>query len=144
MVAVCDMAIADENAKFALSEVRLGIVPAVIGPYVLQKVGMGAARALFVTGERIGATEAFRIGLVNEVASAEALDANIEHKLELIRQAGPEAIRTAKQLLRDLADKTPDEAADLTAKCIAAVRVSPEGQEGIRAFLEKRKPDFAG
>lgn len=143
LVAVCDLAIAALEAKFALSEVRLGLVPAVIGPYVLQKVGMGAARALFVTGERFDAAEALRIGLVNAVVPADELDWTIEKKLELIRQAGPEAIATAKRLLRDLADKTPTQAADLTVECIAALRVSPEGQEGIHAFLEKRKPSFA-
>ncbi|HLK60069.1 MAG TPA: enoyl-CoA hydratase-related protein [Chthonomonadaceae bacterium] len=143
LVAVCDLAIADETAKFALSEVRLGLVPSIIGPYVLQKVGMGAARALFVTGERFGAADALRIGLVNEVVAADALDTAIERKLELVRQAGPEAIRTAKQLLRDIAGHTPDAAANTTVECIAALRVSSEGQEGINAFLQKRKPNFA-
>jgi len=143
LAAVCDLAIASEEARFALSEVRLGLIPAVIGPYVLQKIGMGAARALMVTGERITAAEALRIGLVQQVAPAAELEAAIEQKLALIRQAGPEAIATAKRLLRAIAGKTPDEAATLTAECIAALRVSPEGQEGIRAFLEKRKPGFA-
>lgn len=143
LVAVCDLAVASEEAKFALSEVRLGLIPAVIGPYVLQKIGMGAARALMVTGERITAEEARRIGLALQVAPAAGLDAAIEQQLARIRQAGPEAIATAKRLLRAIAGKTPDEAADITAESIAALRVSPEGQEGIRAFLEKRKPGFA-
>ena len=142
LVAVCDIAIAAEEAKFALSEVRLGLVPAVIGPYVLEKIGMGAARALFVTGERFSATEALRLGLVQQMTSASELDAAVQRKVELVRQAGPEAIATAKRLLREIAGRTPDEAADTTAACIAALRVSPEGQEGIRAFLEKRKPTF--
>jgi methylglutaconyl-CoA hydratase len=110
---------------------------------VLQKIGMGAARALMVTGERITAEEARRIGLVQQVAPAAELDAAIEQRLARIRQAGPEAIATAKRLLCAIAGKTPDEAADITAESIAALRVSPEGQEGIRAFLEKRKPGFA-
>jgi methylglutaconyl-CoA hydratase len=143
LVAVCDVAIAAEEAKFALSEVKIGLVPAVIAPYVLEKVGMGAARALFVTGERFGAAEAFRLGLVHQVTPAAELDAALARKTELVRQAGPEAIATAKRLLRAIAGKTPEEAADTTVECIAALRVGTEGQEGIHAFLEKRKPHFA-
>jgi methylglutaconyl-CoA hydratase len=143
LVAVCDIAIASTEAKFALSEVRLGLVPAVIGPYVLQKIGMGACRALFVTGERIRAEEALRIGLVQQVVPPDQLDAAVEAKLGLIREAGPAAIATAKQLLRVIDGMNPAEAAGFTTECIAALRVSPEGQEGIRAFLEKRKPKFA-
>ena len=165
LVAVCDIAIASSDTKFALSEVRLGLVPAVIAPYVLQKIGMGASRALFVTGERFGADEALRLGLVQQVVtddylksmgleaaqrlglakqvkSADELDAAIQKKLELILQAGPQAIAAAKRLLTVIADKTPDEAAEITIDCIAALRVSPEGREGIRAFLEKRKPQW--
>jgi methylglutaconyl-CoA hydratase len=144
LVAVCDIAIAAEEAKFALSEVRLGLVPAIIGPYVLEKVGMGAARALFVSGERFGAAEALRIGLVQQVVPASDLDTAVQQKTDLIRQAGPEAVKAAKTLLRDIAGKTPDEAAAITVACIANLRVSPEGQEGIRAFLEKRTPRFQG
>jgi enoyl-CoA hydratase/carnithine racemase len=143
LVAACDIAIAAEEARFALSEVRLGLIPAVIAPYVLAKIGMGPARALFVTGERIAATEALRLGLIQQVTTAADLDAAIQHKIELLLQAGPQAIATAKQLLRDIAGKTPEEAAETTIACIAALRVSPEGQEGIRAFLEKRRPAFA-
>lgn len=143
LVAVSDIAIAAEEATFALSEVRLGLVPAVIGPYVLEKTGMGAARALFVTGERFDAAKAQHIGLVQEVVTRDALSSAVEAKLGLARKAGPMAVATAKSLLRTLAGLTPDEAADLTVECIASLRVSPEGQEGIHAFLEKRKPDFA-
>jgi len=143
LVAVCDIAIAAEEATFALSEVRLGLVPAVIAPYVVERIGMGAARALFVTGERFGAEEARRIGLVQQVVPAAGLSAAVEQKLAFLRQAGPEAVSAAKRLLRDIAGKTPPEVADLTVECIAALRVSPEGQEGIRAFLEKRKPGFS-
>jgi enoyl-CoA hydratase/carnithine racemase len=143
LAAVCDIAVAAEDAKFALSEVRLGLVPAIIGPYVVEKIGIGAARALFVTGERFGAEEARRFGLVHQVAPAAELDAAVQQKVDLILQAGPEAVATAKRLLRDIAGKTPQEAADITVECIASLRVSPEGQEGIRAFLEKRKPSFS-
>ena len=142
LVAVCDIAIAASEAKFALSEVRLGLVPAVIAPYVLQKIGMGASRALFVTGERFGADEALRSGLIQQAINADELDAAIQKKLEALLQAGPQAIASAKRLLRDIADKTPEQAAETTIACIAALRVSPEGQEGIRAFLEKRKPEW--
>lgn len=143
LAAVCDVVIAAEEAQFALSEVRLGLVPAVIGPYVVEKIGMGAARALFVTGERFGAEEALRIGLAQQVVPAADLDAAVERRVEMARQAGPEAVAAAKRLLRDIAGRTPTEAADLTVECIAALRASPEGQEGIRAFLEKRRPNFA-
>jgi methylglutaconyl-CoA hydratase len=143
LVAVCDLAIAAPEAQFALSEVRLGLVPAVIGPYVVEKIGMGAARALFVTGERFGAEEAMRLGLVQQVVSTEELDAAIRQKAELISRAGPQAIAAAKRLLQEIAGKTPSEAADITVECIATLRAGPEGQEGIRAFLEKRKPRFA-
>ena len=142
LVAVCDVVIAAPEAKFALSEVRLGLVPAVIAPYVLQKIGMGAARALFVTGERFNAEEALRIGLVQQVVAAIELDAAIQKKLEWILHAGPNAIAAAKRLLSSIAAKTPQQAAETTIDCIAALRVSPEGQEGIRAFLEKRKPSW--
>jgi methylglutaconyl-CoA hydratase len=144
LVAVCDMAIVAQGALFALSEVRLGLVPAVIAPYVVEKIGMGAARALFVTGERFNGAEAFRIGLAQQVTAAEALPAAVQRTAELVGQTGPEAVATAKRLLRDIAGKTPEQAANITIECIAALRVSAEGQEGIHAFLEKRKPNFTG
>lgn len=142
LVAVCDIAIATEEAKFGFTEVRLGLAPAVISPYVVQKIGLGAARALFVTGERLDAEEARRIGLVQAVVPADELDAAVEEKGKRALQAGPQAVAASKQLLRDIAGKTPVEAGDRTVHTIADLRVGPEGQEGIRAFLEKRKPDF--
>jgi methylglutaconyl-CoA hydratase len=144
LVAVCDIAIATDSAVFALSEVRLGLVPAVVGPYVLEKVGMGAARALFVSGERFGAAEALRIGLVQHVVSNARgeLDAAVDAKVELLAGAGPNAIAAAKQLLRDISHLSPDEAAEITAQCIATLRASDEGREGIQAFLDKRPPAF--
>lgn len=143
LAAACDIAIASEAAVFALSEVRLGLIPAVVGPYVLEKIGMGAARALFVSGERFGAREALRIGLVQQTASPDELDATVEKKVDLLRDAGPAAVAAAKQLLRDIASLSPDEAAETTARRIAEIRASPEGREGIAAFLEKRMPAFA-
>jgi methylglutaconyl-CoA hydratase len=143
LAAVCDVAIATPEAKFALSEVRLGLIPAVIAPYVVEKTGRGTARALFVSGERFSGEEAHRIGLVHQLVSAAELERALEEKLALVRQAGPQAIAAAKQLLRELDGKSAEAAAELTTQCIAALRISPEGQEGIRAFLEKRKPSFA-
>jgi len=130
LVACCDVAVADPGAQFAFSEVKLGIVPAVISPFALAKIGSGAARRYFVTGERFGADVALRIGLVHEVA--EDLDAAIERVLGELLSAGPTAARAAKELARG-----PLSAAE-TAERIAAHRTSAEGQEGLRAFLEKR------
>lgn len=142
LVAVCDIGLAAQEATFALSEVRLGLAPAVIAPYVVEKIGLGAARALCVTGERIDAAEAHRLGLVQEVTTAEDLDGAVTQKLEQIEQAGPMAVAAVKRLLRAISGKSPAEAADLTAACIAGLRASDEGQEGMRAFFEKRKPGW--
>jgi methylglutaconyl-CoA hydratase len=144
LAAACDIAIAVPEAVFAFSEVRFGIAPAVISPYVVQKIGLGAARGLFVTGERFRAEEALRLGLVQQVVPADELDAAVQKKVDAVLQSSPHAIAAAKQLLRDIAGRTPSEAAALTTTCIAALRVSPEGQEGLHAFLDKRKPGFAG
>jgi methylglutaconyl-CoA hydratase len=130
LAACCDIAIAEPDAQFAFSEVKLGIVPAVISPFALAKIGPGAARRWFVTGERFDAATALRIGLVNEVA--EDLDAAVERVVGELLTAGPEAARAAKEIARG-----PLPAAE-TAQRIAAHRTSAEGQEGLRAFLEKR------
>ena len=132
IVACCDVAVAEPGAQFAFSEVKLGIVPAVISPFALAKIGSSAARRYFVTGERFMADVALRIGLVHEVA--EDVDDALERVLGELRAAGPEAARGAKVLAR--APLSPQE----TAGRIAAHRTSPEGQEGLRAFLEKRPP----
>jgi methylglutaconyl-CoA hydratase len=134
LVACCDIAIAEPAAQFAFSEVRLGIVPAVISPFALAKIGTSAARRWFVTGERFSAEVALRIGLVHEVA--EDLDAAIDRVLGELLSAGPEAARAAKALARA---PLP---ADETARRIAKHRASAEGQEGLRAFLEKRPPSW--
>jgi methylglutaconyl-CoA hydratase len=140
LVAACDIAIAADTAVFAFSEVRLGIIPAVISPYVLQKLSVGAARALFVTGRRFDAPEAFRLGLIQEIVSEDELDTAVERTLADVRAAGPEAVASVKRMLHSIAGRTPDDAADATVNALADRRVSGEGQEGIRAFLEKRKP----
>jgi methylglutaconyl-CoA hydratase len=141
LVACCDIAIAAEEATFALSEVRLGLIPATIGPYVIEAIGAREARRYFLTAERFDAAEALRIGLVHEVVPADALDGRVEEVVEALLQAGPMAQAGAKALVRAVADRPPDDAviAD-TVQRIAAVRASPEGREGVSAFLERRRP----
>lgn len=143
LVAACDIAIASESALFSFSEVRLGLVPAIISPYVVEKVGMGCARALFVTGRRFGGVEAARLGLVQEAVPAEGLTSAVDRVIQEVLLAGPEAVARTKRLLRETAAQSPAEAAEATVASIAAARVSAEGQEGIRAFREKRQPHWA-
>jgi methylglutaconyl-CoA hydratase len=142
LVSVCDYVVAVDSAKFALSEVRLGIVPAVVGPYVVNKIGQSAARALFLTGERIDAEQACRIGLVTTVAASEALDSAVKSAAKMALQSGPEAIKAAKELIRRVSAQSTAESAEYTATLIANLRASDEGREGINAFIEKRKPSF--
>ncbi len=132
LVACADIVVAARDAVFAFSEVKLGIIPAVISPFALAKIGPSAARRYFVTGERFDAATALRIGLVHEVV--DDLDAAVEAILGELRSAGPRATRHAKRLVLDRPDG-PE-----TARQIAERRTSEEGQEGLRAFLEKRKP----
>jgi methylglutaconyl-CoA hydratase len=132
LVACCDIAIAESTVRFAFSEVKLGIVPAVISPFALAKIGPGAARRYFVTGERFSAAEALRIGLIHEVT--DDLDGAVGRVVDELLSAGPSAARAAKDLAR--APRSAEE----TAARIAEHRASPEGQEGLRAFLEKRSP----
>jgi len=134
LVACCDVVIAEPTAQFAFSEVKLGIVPAVISPFALAKIGTGAARRYFVTGERFSADVALRIGLIHEVA--DDLDSAVERVVRELLSAGPAAARAAKELARRA------ESAEETAARIAAHRTSAEGQEGLRAFLEKRPPSW--
>ena len=134
LVACADIAIATPDAQFAFSEVKLGIVPAVISPFALAKIGSSAARRYFVTGERFGADVALRIGLVHEVA--EDLDTAVEHLVGELLSAAPNAARAAKKLAR------APLSAEETAQRIAAHRTSDEGQDGLRAFLEKRPPSW--
>ena len=138
LAAVADIVVAASEAVFGFTEVKLGIVPAVISPFVLPKIGASNARALFVTGERFDAAHALRIGLVHHVVDSGALDARIATVLDEFRSASPSAIAAAKALVRDVAAATPSEATALTARAIAKQRTSPEGQEGLSAFLERR------
>jgi len=134
LVAAADIAVAARDAVFAFSEVKLGIIPAVISPFALAKIGPGAARRYFLTGERFDAETALRIGLVHEVA--DDLDAAVDHIVSELMSAGPQATRWAKRLVRERPDG-PE-----TARWIAERRASDEGQEGLRAFLDKRKPNW--
>lgn len=136
LVAAADVAIAGADAVFAFSEVKLGIIPAVISPFALAAVGPRAARRYFLTGERFDAQTALRIGLVHEVAAD--LDAAVDRVVGELLSAGPLAVRWAKRLVRE----RPDGAE--TARWIAERRTSDEGQEGLRAFLDKRRPDWRG
>jgi methylglutaconyl-CoA hydratase len=145
LVSVCDVVIATEDTQFSLSEVRLGIVPACIGPFVVAKIGASHARGLFVSAERFRADRAREIGLVHEVVQDQAaLGESIEKMLGNMLQCGPKAMALAKKLVLDLS--WPERRSSLrdplayVAQALAEVRVSPEGQEGVRAFLEKRKP----
>lgn len=141
LTAACDMAVAAERAFFALTEVKLGIIPAVISPFVLEKIGMGAMRRYALTAERFDAEEAKRIGLISEVERTDAeMDAWIADRVKALVGNSPEALTACKAVLREVSEYDWDKAATITAKRIAERRVSPDGQEGLRAFLEKRPP----
>ena len=136
LVACCDIVVAEPTAQFAFSEVKLGIVPAVISPFALAKIGPAAARRYFVTGERFSADVALRIGLIHDVT--DDLDSTVERVVRELLSAGPSAARAAKELARSA------RSAEETARRIAERRTSDEGQEGLRAFLEKRSPNWPG
>ena len=145
LVACCDVVIASEDAQFGTTEVRLGIIPAVIGPYVIAAIGARQARRLMLSGERITAVEAARIGLVHEVVAADQLDAAVERVLGDLLKGGPRALAAAKLLVRDLAGRPIEQdLIDDTARRIAALRATPEARDGLGAFLEKRKPGWIG
>lgn len=143
LVAVADVAVAEAGTRFAFSEVRLGLVPSVISPYVLRKIGVAAARELFLTGERFDAARAQAIGLVQRVVPAGELDAAVDERVRELLQAAPGALAAAKALIRNVAGRPAEAVRDLTIATIAERRASPEGREGLTAFLEKRKPDWA-
>ncbi len=143
LICACDIAIAAASARFAITEVRLGLIPAVISPFVINAIGESRARRYFRTGERIGSAEAERIGLVHEVVPDEALTVRGETFIKMLLQGGPNALSEAKALIATVHGRSLDNEmlVDL-AKRIARVRVSDEGQEGIGAFLDKRKPGW--
>jgi methylglutaconyl-CoA hydratase len=142
LAAVCDIVIAAENAIFGFTEVKLGILPAVISPYALAKIGRSAARELFITGARFSAARAREIGLVHAVGEDAELDRIIAKYVNDLLTSGPEAIAAAKRMIAAVSDSHDADLAELTAKTIAERRVSAEGQEGMRAFLEKRPPSW--
>ena len=144
LVAACDMAVAVDTAYFCLSEVRLGLVPSTISPYVIRAMGARAAHRYFLTAERFTSAKALHIGFVHEVVAADALDTKVAELSSALVGAGPEALRLCKKLLQDVAgqDITP-ELVELTIESIADVRVSPEGREGVQSFLNKRKPNWS-
>jgi methylglutaconyl-CoA hydratase len=143
LVAACDIAIASTEAKFCLSEVKLGLIPSMISPYVIRAMGEPSARRFFLTAEVFDAAEAYRIGFVSDIAPPEELDTEVNKVLGHLVQGGPNAMREAKRLIRDMAGRPIDDAlTDETARRIAEVRASDEGQEGIASFFEKRKPGW--
>ncbi|MCP3902887.1 MAG: enoyl-CoA hydratase/isomerase family protein [Planctomycetes bacterium] len=145
LTAACDLAVALRTATFALTEVKLGILPAVISPYVQEKIGAGAMRRYALTAERFDGAEAHRIGLVSEVVDTETeLDERIAFFVKLIRSNGPEAVAACKAVLRDIQPVDWGAATETTTRAIAERRVSAEGQDGLHAFLEKRRPGWEG
>jgi methylglutaconyl-CoA hydratase len=142
LVAVADIVVAEEGARFGFTEVRLGLVPAVISPYVIRKIGVSAARELFLTGERFGAARAASIGLVHRVVKLDELDAAVDERVRQVLQAAPGAVAAAKDLVRGVAGRPVESVRDLVCEQIAERRASPEGKEGLAAFLEKRKPNW--
>jgi methylglutaconyl-CoA hydratase len=144
LAAVCDIVVADEHATFGFTEVKLGIIPAVISPFALAKVGRSAARELFLTGRRFTAQHAQEIGLVHNVVPVQDLDASVAAIVSEVLTAGREATGAAKRLIADIWGRPVHEAQPITAQALAKRRVSEEGQEGLRAFLEKRRPRWSG
>ena len=143
LVCCADIAIATQAAKFALTEVRLGIVPAVISPYVVPAIGPRQARRLFLTAAMLDAEQACSLQLLHSVVAPEMLDSAVTEQVELLLRAGPHAVRAAKQLIGHLLrESDPDQAISHTTALLARLRTSPEGQEGLSAFLEKRKPNW--
>lgn len=140
LVAVCDIPVASDDAIFSFSEVKIGLVPACISPYVIKRVGERFAREYFLTGERLTADMALRCGLVNRVVAEADLDATVDQLVADLCSSGPEALATCKRMVREVAELTLDEAGPRTAEMIATLRMSAEGQEGMSAFLERRKP----
>jgi methylglutaconyl-CoA hydratase len=143
LAAVCDVVVADDQAVFGFTEVKLGIVPAVIAPFVLAKIGRSAARDLFLTGARFSAARAREIGLAHAVVPAADLDRGVAAYVAEFLGAGPEAAAAAKALIAQVWALSIQDAMPLTADAIATRRVSAEGQEGLRAFLEKRRPSWS-
>lgn len=143
LMSVCDILIANEDAKFGLSEVKLGLVPAAISPFVMSRIGDARARELFITGERINAKRAENLNLVNYALPISEVDKMVEEKINLILNNGPEAVRVVKEMIFKVTQIKFPEIQTYTAELIANLRLSAEGQEGMNSFLEKRKPKWS-
>lgn len=144
LIACSDISVAVEPAKFSFSEVKIGLIPATIGPYVLEKTGMAPLSRYMLTGELFEADEAKRIGLISDVVKSESeLDRWIETMTLAMQKNSPNAVSVSKKYLREIYGKTPESLEEMNAREIAAIRVSPEGQEGLRAFLNKETPAWA-
>lgn len=143
LVAACDMAVSVDTATYCLSEVKLGLIPATISPYVIRAMGARAAHRYFLTAERFSAAEAHRIGFVHEVVNADALDAAVDALTHALCSAGPAAVRACKRLVQDVAEREINAALIAqTVAGIADIRASAEGREGVQSFLQKRKPNW--
>ncbi len=143
LVAACDIAVGVDTAQFCLSEVKLGLIPATISPYVIRAMGVRAAHRYFLTAERFGAAEAHRIGLLHAVVTADALDAEVAELTQALVNASPHAVRACKRLVQDVAEREINDAlVRQTVEAIADIRASDEGREGVQAFLQKRKPHW--
>lgn len=143
LVAACDMAVSVDTATYCLSEVKLGLIPATISPYVIRAMGARAAHRYFLTAERFTAQEAHRIGFVHDLVSADSLDAKVNELAQALVSASPAAVRACKRLVQDVADRAIDAALIAeTVEGIAAIRASDEGREGVTSFLQKRKPSW--
>lgn len=141
LVAACDMAVSVDTANYCLSEVKLGLIPATISPYVIRAMGARAAHRYFLTAERFNAAEALRIGFVHEVVSADQLDAKVGELVNALTSASPNAVRECKKLVQDVAERDISRLLiDRTVEGIADIRASDEGKEGVQSFLQKRKP----
>ena len=145
LVAACDMAVSVDTAWYCLSEVKIGLAPATISPYVIRAMGARAAQRYFLTAERFGAQEALRMGFVHEVVAAEQLDAKVDELVKALTSASPNAVRACKKLVLDVAGKDIDsQLIAATVEGIADIRASSEGREGVQSFLQKRKPSWLG
>jgi methylglutaconyl-CoA hydratase len=143
LVAACDIAVSADTANYCLSEVKLGLIPATISPYVIRAMGARAAHRYFLTAERFDAKEARRIGFVHEVVAADQLDACIDELTQVLVDAGPQAVRLCKKLIQEVAGQPVTAALiEMTVAGIAEIRVSAEGREGVQSFLQKRKPSW--
>jgi methylglutaconyl-CoA hydratase len=143
LVAACDMAVAAETAQFCVSEVKIGLAPATISPYLIRAMGMRASQRYWLTAERFSATEAHRMGLVSEVTSMDALDASVDKLCKALCLASPDAVRATKRLIDAVVEKPmTHELIAHTVKEIATIRSSPQGKEGLQAFLQKRLPNW--